>query len=246
MKIIFCIAIVLFLIPANLYAFVLVNATTLGFNKVSISTLYSTNTIKTTVPDLLSADLSNYATGLIFQYGLLENVDLMLGIGNISYIITPNAVSLLKMKGGMLTGIAAKVGLVKEGASMPVSVALLLQHTSFPAILTQSGDKMDGWVNDTYYKLILSRNINAFLPYIAFGIDSRIMRMGQKMRSDVSISEIDLGYGTAISQNLFVGVEANFSFQWHDKLMDEMFSAITSDRTRSDAFGYSFGIGYVY
>ena len=146
----------------------------------------------------------------------------------------------------MLMGLAAKIGLLKEGPSMPVSVALLLQHTSFPAVLTESGNTTNGWVNDTYYKVIVSRNFNAFLPYIAFGIDARIMRMGEDSRSDVSISEIDVGYGTAITENLFVGVEANFSFTWHDKMMDDMLSVITSDKTRSDAFGYSFGIEYVY
>jgi|GEM_PF-2371229 len=222
-------------------AFVLSSADTLGREKVAISGIYSVNRITSVVSDVITADLTLNAYGFIFNYGVLEDLDLLLGIGNIRYGVTPDIGSTLKLEGGTLTGIGLKYAILKENGEIPVSLAVLLQHTAFPANLVEFGEKDSGWNNDTYMKLIFSKQIHAFIPFLAVGVDSRILRIGGD-RSENSIFQIDLGYGTAVSENLFLGVELNWSEPWHDRVMDEVFA----DKTRSEAIGVSFGIEYIY
>ena len=237
------------------YAFVLNNATTLGQNKWGISAIYSVNTIKTYVPDSLlgpiTADLSIYATGAVFQYGLLDNVDLMLGLGTINYSITPNLSKIWQIEGGnllggYLLGTSIKISLIKEGAGSPISIAYLLQYVTLPLNFKQEEEKLDGYDYDVYHKMIVSKNFGSFLPYIAFGVDSRLLKLGGETSSQSTIAQVDVGYGTAVAKNLFIGVEFNWSGVWHDPVMDDLMSILSDEKTYCDAVGYSFGVEYVF
>ena len=223
------------------HAFVLSNANTLGFDKVAISGIYSANKITTYVPKVISTDLTNYAQGFVFQYGVLDNLDVMIGLGNIRYEITPDIAGFLRMEGGTLFGTGVKYGILKEDENTPLSLAFLFQYTSFPANLTESGIKSKGWNHDAYYKLVISKNFHTFFPYIAIGIDSRLLGIGDS-RSQSTISQIDIGYGTAVSENFVLGVELNWSDTWNDPVMDDILAA----ETLSEAIGVSFGVLYLY
>ena len=223
------------------HAFVLNNANTLGSGKMAVSGIYSVTSITTQVPDVITADISNYTYGIVFQYGLLEDLDLMAGVGTLSYSITPDVAGVLRMDGGMLVGLGAKYELLDENDGFPVSLAFLLQHSSFPAILIDSGDEKPGWDNDTYYKLIISKIFPAFFPFAAVGVNSRELRVGDTASSS-SIFQFDIGYGTAVSRNIFIGVELNWSGSWNDPVLDDILDA----ETRADALGYSFGVQYLF
>ncbi len=231
------------LISQTSNAFVLTNANTLGFNNtnMALSGLYSTNRVTTYVPKIISTNLTNYAYGFVFHYGLLDNLDVMIGLGNVGYEITPDIAGLLRMEGGTLFGTGIKYGILKEDENIPVSLAFLFQYTTVPADLIDSGIKLSGCNQDTYYKLIISKNFYVFFPYIAIGIDSRFLRIGSS-RSQSTISQIDIGYGTALSENLVLGVELNWSGTWNDPVMDDIFAA----ETLSEALGVSFGVLYLY
>lgn len=228
-------------------AFVLNTADTVGQGKLGLSMIYSANTITTFVPDILfgsdiSVDLTNHATGLVVQYGLLQNLDVMIGLGNICYSIAPDAPDLLwKLSGGTLFGASLKYNFLKEGKDAPLSAALLLQYITLPINIDQTGVRLDGYDYDVYYKVILSKAIGGFLPYIALGFDSRLLKV-EDFSSQSSIGQIDIGYGTAVSEKVFIGAEVNWSGRWHDSVMDDLAG---SPETISSAFGWSFGAEYI-
>jgi hypothetical protein len=230
------------LLQARSNAFVLSPADTLGLNKMAIAGIYSTNKVTTYVPGVITADLANYAHGIVFQYGILQNLDIMAGIGTIGYQVTPDIAGVLKMEGGLLMGTGFKYGILKEDKDIPVSLGFLFQYNVVPADLTEAGVKSKGWDYDTYYKMIVSKKLHeALYPYIAFGINSRVLNVGTK-RSNSNIAQIDLGYITAVTHDMIAVVELNWSAGWHDAVMDDVFASTT----RSEAIGYSFGIVYLY
>lgn len=232
------------------FAFVLNTADTIGQGKIGIATIYSANTINTIVPGILfgsdiSLALTNHAFGIVGQYGVLPNLDVMLGLGTISYTIAPDAPDLLwKLSGGTLLGLSLKYNIVKEGTDFPVSVAALVQYITLPidvASVLPSPAENNGYDYDTYYKLIFSKKIGSFIPYMAMGYDQRLLKIGDSS-STSCISQVDLGYGTAVSDKIFLGAEVNWSGRWHDGVMDDLAGGF---ETMSTAFGWSFGVEYI-
>jgi len=219
-------------------AFVLSNAMTLGQGKSAFATVVSTNKISTRILSSYNTHLENYAYGTIAQYGLYDDLDIMFGFGGISYSLTPDIG--LDMMGGNFFGTGIKYSIMKENEENPVSVAFLAQYIAIPATLLDTGVKKEGADYDAYLKIILSRNFPAFFPFVALGINSRHLKIGNA--SSVStIGQIDLGYGTPITEKLFIGVELNWSSYWHDEVMDN----ILGTETLSNALGYSFGVQYL-
>lgn len=235
LTVILVITIILSFSTPQAFGFVLSNAGTLGQGNSAFASVTSTNKITTDILSAYSTHLENYAFGTIAQYGLFDNLDIMLGFGGISYSLTPDIG--LDMLGGNFFGTGIKYNVFDEGEDIPVSLAFLAQYLVIPATLVDMGKKHNGYNYDTYYKLILSRNLSVFFPYVALGLNSRYLKIGD-MSSTSTIGQIDIGYGAPITKRMFVGVEINWSTYWHDKVMD----SILGTETLNSALGYSFGV----
>lgn len=220
------------------HCFVLNNAMTLGQGNSAFATVVSTNKISTKILSSYNTLFENYAYGTIAQYGLLDNVDVMIGFGGISYALTPDIG--LDMMGGNFFGGGLKYNIINENAENPLSVAFIAQYMAIPTTLLDTGTKKEGSDYDAYLKIILSKNFPAFFPFIALGINSRNLKIGDASSAS-TIGQIDIGYGTPITEKMFIGVELNWSSYWHDEVMDD----ILGTATLSNAIGYSFGIQYL-
>ena len=218
--------------------FVLSNAMTLGQGNSAFAAIVSTNSITTRIISSYNIHFENFAFGTIGQYGLLDNLDVMFGFGGVSYAITPNIG--MEMTGGTFVGCGLKCNIIDERNDSPFSVALLLQHLEIPANLFDTGVEIKGVDYDTYYKVIVSKNFPTFFPYITLGINSRYLKIGNDSSSS-NIGQIDIGYGTPVTEKIFMGIELNWSAYWHDTVMDSILGA----ETLSSALGYSVGIQYL-
>ncbi len=238
MKHLLLIILLISFLSQSAFGFVLNNAMTLGQGKSAFASVVSTNKISTRILSSYNTHLENYAFGTIAQYGLFDNLDVMLGFGGISYTLTPDIG--LDMMGGNFFGGGLKYNIINENKDSPFSLALLAQYIAIPATLLDTGIKKEGADYDAYLKIILSKNFPAFFPFVAFGINSRSLNIGDA--SSVStIGQIDIGYGTPITEKMFIGVEVNWSTYWHDEVMDD----ILGTGTISNALGYSFGVQYL-